>query len=347
MSRPLTPDEIRATFRAWSVPFRERSGWTTRSNSSNWLIDGSRNNVTGVMYHHTGDAASDSTTENLLVNGRSDLPGPLCNFMAADDGYIVCIAAGSANHAGKGDPDTLALLKADAMPLDRRVQPDQHSSSAGSVGGNSRIYGWESAYGGTVDTDPNVKQHRATLLSMAAIIHALDKIDTASSWSGGSMLGHREWTDWKPDPQNVDLPGSRRIINALLQAGPSAGAGYYATGSVSGTTTTEGDDSMSAADVTALKAWMSDVLLKEYTLDGKTYPGLARVNIETQARVTALRNEVAAVSAKVDAIADPAELAAALAPLLPDNVDEADLKAALRDVYAEAFTPAAPESPTP
>lgn len=236
MVRPLTPPEIVAAFRLWGVPFREASGWAQRSNSSNWLIDGDRDNVTGVMYHHTGDAASDSTTQSLLVKGRSDLPGPLCNFMAADDGYIVIIAAGSANHAGKGDPDTLRLLQADAMPLDREVKPDQHSSSAGSVGGNSRLYGWESAYGGSVDTDPNVKQHRATLLSMAAIIHALDKIDTAATWSGGSLLGHREWTDWKPDPQRVDLAAARRTVNALLKAGPSSGAVYYSTGTIGGST---------------------------------------------------------------------------------------------------------------
>lgn len=233
MTRPLTATEIRTAFRTWAVPFRERSGWTTRSNSGHWVIDGSATHVTGVMYHHTGDGASDSVTENLLVNGRSDLPGPLCNFMAADDGYIVCIAQGSANHAGKGDPDTLRLVQDDAMPLDREVQPNQHSSSAGSVAGNGRYYGWESAYGGTADPDPNVKQHRATLLSMAAILWALDRIDTSGArWSGGSMLGHREWTDWKPDPQHVNLATARRTINSLLKAGPSSGPGFYRYGTI-------------------------------------------------------------------------------------------------------------------
>lgn len=49
--------------------------------------------------HHT---AATVDIDNMLINGRSDLPGPLCNFALHDDGTWVLIASGRANHAGEG-----------------------------------------------------------------------------------------------------------------------------------------------------------------------------------------------------------------------------------------------------
>jgi hypothetical protein len=38
----------------------------------------------------------------LLIKRRSDCPGPLCNVGLARSGAVYVIAAGRANHAGKG-----------------------------------------------------------------------------------------------------------------------------------------------------------------------------------------------------------------------------------------------------
>ena len=54
--------------------------------------------------HHVGATTSESNPNaalNLLITGRSDLPGPLCHVATAYDGTVYVIAAGRANHAGR------------------------------------------------------------------------------------------------------------------------------------------------------------------------------------------------------------------------------------------------------
>lgn len=58
----------------------------------------------GVMCHHTaGPVAGNMPSLNVLVNGRPDLPGPLCQLGLGRDGTYYVIAAGRANHAGVGE----------------------------------------------------------------------------------------------------------------------------------------------------------------------------------------------------------------------------------------------------
>lgn len=60
--------------------------------------------IRGVIAHHTASRAGSGPTPALqtCVNGRSDLPGPLCHLVLGRDGVYHVIAAGRANHAGKG-----------------------------------------------------------------------------------------------------------------------------------------------------------------------------------------------------------------------------------------------------
>jgi hypothetical protein len=52
-----------------------------------------------VIAHHT---AATNDSDSTLINGRSDLPGPLCNWALPENGDWVLIASGRANHAGEG-----------------------------------------------------------------------------------------------------------------------------------------------------------------------------------------------------------------------------------------------------
>lgn len=226
MARPLTAAEILATFRKWGVPYSEVDGWKSRDNGSHWS---DKKSVTGVMYHHTASDGSDAANRRLITNGRSDLSGPLANFGARDDGVIDIIASGSANHAGKGDPQSLAAVQKETVPLTSELKPDQSSASSTSIAGNSRFYGWESYYGIGNDKTPNPLQHRATVLSMAAIIDKLDEVDS-SSWSGRACIGHREWTRAKIDPSAVKMYEVRVLINQIRKAGPAAAKVWYKTG---------------------------------------------------------------------------------------------------------------------
>jgi hypothetical protein len=68
-------------------------GWKSRGH-------GSFTQARAVMLHHTaGNYPGDLS---LVINGRADLDGPLCNLYLAPDGVFHVVAAGKAYHAGGG-----------------------------------------------------------------------------------------------------------------------------------------------------------------------------------------------------------------------------------------------------
>lgn len=68
------------------------------------LRGGSPFSPIAVLNHHTASSVGNVPCVGICTNGRSDLPGPLCNFLIGRDGLIVFIASGRANHAGLGGP---------------------------------------------------------------------------------------------------------------------------------------------------------------------------------------------------------------------------------------------------
>lgn len=225
--RPLTLKEVTTAFDKWGVRYVIVPGAATRDNGSHWSGGTS---ITGLMSHHTAGDAADNLELNVLVNGRTGLRGPLCNFGVGDDAIVDIIALGSANHAGKGDPKTLALVQKELTPLDREIKPTISSRDASSVGGNSRFYGWEVYYGIRNDPTMNPKQHRALILSQVAILDALDTLDTKNTWTAKAVIGHREWTSAKIDPSGVKMFEERQLINRVRAAGPAAGRRWLDTG---------------------------------------------------------------------------------------------------------------------
>lgn len=75
------------------------------------LVDGWENRgraemgtVKGVLCHHTaGPAKGNMPSLDVLIRGRSDLPGPLSQLGLGRDGTFYVIAAGRCNHAGAGE----------------------------------------------------------------------------------------------------------------------------------------------------------------------------------------------------------------------------------------------------
>lgn len=73
----------------------EVAGWQTRGSADF--------NPRGFLWHHTaGPLNGAAPSLGVCINGRSDLPGPLCNVMLGRDGTVYVVAAGRANHAGAG-----------------------------------------------------------------------------------------------------------------------------------------------------------------------------------------------------------------------------------------------------
>ena len=69
-------------------------GWQTRGSSSFA--------PRCAVVHHDAIPTRWVAPPSILINGRSDLPGPLCNFALNAAGTVWMIAAGRANHAGTG-----------------------------------------------------------------------------------------------------------------------------------------------------------------------------------------------------------------------------------------------------
>jgi len=71
-------------------------GWQDRG-------DGDVHQIVGVICHHTaGPKSGNMPSLQTLIQGRSDLPGPLAQLGLGRDGTYFVIAAGRCNHAGKG-----------------------------------------------------------------------------------------------------------------------------------------------------------------------------------------------------------------------------------------------------
>ncbi|HEU0014899.1 MAG TPA: N-acetylmuramoyl-L-alanine amidase, partial [Longimicrobium sp.] len=74
----------------------EVDGWKERGRAE-------MGEVRGVLCHHTaGSKNGNMPSLRTIINGRSDLPGPLAQLGLGRDGTYYVIAAGRCNHAGKG-----------------------------------------------------------------------------------------------------------------------------------------------------------------------------------------------------------------------------------------------------
>jgi hypothetical protein len=160
--------------RAAGLRVVEVAGWQT-AGSDSFAPAGSVN-------HHTAGPSSGATPSLLTcIEGRPDLPGPLCNVFqsresgAADVAYV--IASGRANHAGDGGWKGLS--------------------------GNASVYGLEIEHDGVTP----LPQAR---IDYAARIHA-----AMFTGDPAYVCQHREWTSRKIDAAtNVDGADFRNRVAA-------------------------------------------------------------------------------------------------------------------------------------
>ncbi|MDQ2667417.1 MAG: N-acetylmuramoyl-L-alanine amidase [Gemmatimonadota bacterium] len=178
MPRPLTwlPEALLAAgLKVALVP-----GWEERG--------GERvGRILGVICHYTGTAdRQNMPTLKTLINGREDLPGPLCQLGLARDGTYYVVAAGRANHAGKGFWNGLAS-------------------------GNTNFIGIEAENAGTRNDPWPAVQMDAYHRGVAAILGYANR-------TAASCCGHREYAlpaGRKTDP-DFDMDAFRTSVAALL-----------------------------------------------------------------------------------------------------------------------------------
>lgn len=89
-------DAARNAVRGTGYQVVEVAGWQSRGHGGFRVVE-------GIVGHHTGTsdkAKGDYPSLRIVRDGRSDLPGPLCNYGLGRSGTIYVVAAGVAWHAG-------------------------------------------------------------------------------------------------------------------------------------------------------------------------------------------------------------------------------------------------------
>lgn len=183
------------TLRRYGLTVVEHDGWAYRGYAGQDLQA-----VAGVLWHHTATgraafASSTAPTVGLCINGRSDLPGPLCNIVFARDGAVHLTAAGVANHAGRGWTGT------STVPRDM---------------GNHYLIGIEMESSGVAPWDWTEDQKRvAPYLGAALELAYLQHLSPELRYQGG----HLEYSsEGKIDPAGWPggMDGLRASINAAI-----------------------------------------------------------------------------------------------------------------------------------
>lgn len=178
------------------VEFVEEGDWQNRS-------AGPEFDPIGVLWHHTAGPVTSADNPNpsldICINGRSDLPGPLCQALVDFNGVFHLIAANRANHAGE-------------------------SGGSGPIpagDGNTLMVGWEIDYAGDQSgtggpqQEMSPAQYQASLKATAAVLKRLGR-------DAQHARGHRETsTSGKIDPSFCDLDVMRDDVAALLPPPPA------------------------------------------------------------------------------------------------------------------------------
>lgn len=202
MAEPGTAQKFLAALKSRGVTVKEHEGWRThnRAGHGNW------GPLYGVMFHHT--AGVSAGIAEYCYNGTDDLPGPLCHGVIHKDGTVTLVGWGRANHAGGGDPDVLAAVKAERTPLPRT---NEHEGSDGAVDGNAHFIGFECVNKGD-GSDPWPPAQLASMKRAAAAVCDL------YGWSAKSVIRHMDWSDWKSDPKGIDWAKFTVDVQKILDA---------------------------------------------------------------------------------------------------------------------------------
>lgn len=166
--------------RAAGLRVVETQGWQSRGH-------GDVDQIQGVLCHHTaGPRSVGNIGLDVLVKGRPDLAGPLCNLGLARDGTVYVVAAGKAWHAGAG-------------------------LWHGISNGNARMIGIEAENTGRSDDPWPAVQMDAYARAVAAILQHVGQ-------PAIMCAGHREYAlpkGRKPDP-SFDMDKFRASVQSVM-----------------------------------------------------------------------------------------------------------------------------------
>lgn len=179
--------ELADILRAAGLTVVEYPGWHTRGRP----YDGGARpfEPRAVMLHHDASATGPSPgmARYIAETGRPGIPAPLAQCWVDTAGRWHVLAAGRANHAGEGAYGAL-------LPTDQ---------------GNRYALGVETDH--TTGEPWAWAQLHALLSGTAAICRYLDV-------GAAAVLGHKEYTTRKTDPDGIDMTNFRFDVAELLEA---------------------------------------------------------------------------------------------------------------------------------
>ena len=183
------PDVLKAA----GLKIQAVDGWQTRGH-------GDFGKPMGVLCHHTcGPKDGDIRDLHVLIDGRPDLAGPLCNLGLARSGVFWVVAAGKAWHAGAGN-------------------------WKGVTDGNAHFIGIEAENIGTSHRDPTthtlVPDEPWPTVQIDAYERACAAILKHIGAKSDMCVGHREYAlpKGRKDDPNFDLDQFRERVGHILDA---------------------------------------------------------------------------------------------------------------------------------
>jgi Putative peptidoglycan binding domain/N-acetylmuramoyl-L-alanine amidase len=200
--------KVAAILKAKGISVTEVSGWTIRGRSTL--------EPRAVVCHWT--AAGGSVT-SLLVHGRPDVPGPLCNFeVLPGRGGVRLIAAGKANHAGvarRGFTNSVAFgIEAAGPPISDEEFRIYHAL----VAAICRVYGFP--------VNERVRDHREVALPFGRKVDISSEYNMTAFRNRVSALLANPAATIAQRPRRPDgkpwYPGPRRIGMHGRASGPGA-----------------------------------------------------------------------------------------------------------------------------
>lgn len=203
-------------------------GWETRR-GSRYSFDHRPGGTLGMIVHHTAAGGSaDMPCRNICVNGRSDLKGPLVQFLLGRSGKLLLISQNRCNHAGRGSSEVIKDLEA-GRDITAEFDAGQGAYNARNFSerqndykkGNGRFWGIEVENNGIGE-----EYSQAQIKALVKICAAMCKWQ---GWSHNQIIHHREWTSRKYDMsytgplreyvQKMMASSQWRVPKAAVQSG--------------------------------------------------------------------------------------------------------------------------------
>jgi hypothetical protein len=267
--------QVVAICRQFGVPVTFEPGWEMRGN-------GTTAAYVGGIEHHTVTPFSDRRPD-ILVHGRSDLDGPLCNFAGLASGGLHVIAAHPANHAGASGGRSMGPL-----PVTRLFNP--------------RVLGLEIVYPGTVPmTDAQYRTAQVWAYAVAMVV-------------GGGNIEHvrahfETSVEGKIDPAWAANPTRSYDMNALrvgalairTQEDDMPFGGVEADFLLNREVTIPSPANPKYEETHLVKEWLG----RSYYWGSDTYHRVARLEAKVDALTGALSDDEATILAAVRDAQDP------------------------------------------